>query len=89
MSVVEENNRSINLSGISRLLGTRVATMWSYHHGKAKWPADLWLLSLILTGGCKVDGKTLTITIPLDILDPAHPIGFSDQALRHKSNKDE
>lgn len=84
IKVHEDNGQLINLSKLAGLLGTRVATLWSYHHGKAKWPADLWILTMILTGGARVEGNSITIEVPDEILDPAHPIGFTDVVLRSK-----
>lgn len=83
--VLTENDSVVNLSRLSQLIGTRVATVWAYHHGKAKWPADIWLLSLILTGAAKVEGDTVTIKIGSPVLDPEHPIGFAPEVL--KSNR--
>lgn len=83
-NVISESDATVNLSQLAKLIDTRVATVWSYHHGKAKWPADVWLLTMILTGCAKIEGGTLTLSIPVDILDPNYPIGFSSNVLRPK-----
>lgn len=70
----------VNLSAIARRVGVRVATVWAYHHGKVRWPADLWLSAMLLTGAAQVSGRTLMITLPDD--DNAEALGFDADTLR-------
>jgi hypothetical protein len=69
----------VNLSAIARRVGVRVATVWAYHHGKVRWPADLWLSALLLTGVAEISGRTLTITLPED---DTEALGFDAETLR-------
>ena len=55
---------TVNLSGLSELTGVRVATLWTYHHGKARWTADLWLASLFYIGAAKIVDGQLVIDLP-------------------------
>lgn len=70
--------KTVNLSGISQLTGTRIATLWTYHHGRARWTAELWLKSLVIMGAARIENGVLMIPVPADLDAPAS----SDRALR-------
>jgi len=70
--------KTVNLSGISSLTTTRIATLWTYHHGRARWTAEIWLKSLLLLGAAKIEGGKLVIDIPEGLEIPA----ADDRALR-------
>lgn len=58
---------TVKLSGLSEAIDVRIATLWTYHHGKARWPADTLIDALISIGGASiVDGKLI---IPIPELD--------------------
>lgn len=76
--------KSVNLSKVSKILGVRVATLWTYHHGRARWTADLWLKSLILIGAAKLDNDKLVIDLTDDALKELSPIHPTPDAYRNK-----
>jgi hypothetical protein len=57
-------DRTINLSAIAKAAKLRVATIWTYHHGKARWTADVWIKALLLLGAAEVIGDNIVIKIP-------------------------
>lgn len=56
--------KNVNLSRVSEANGTRVATLWTYHHGKARWTADLWVRTLLLLGHARIENDALIIPVP-------------------------
>lgn len=70
--------KSVNLSKVSKILNVRVATLWTYHHGRARWTADLWLKALILIGGAKIQDESLIIPITNDLRDILETIPGED-----------
>lgn len=55
--------KTINLSAAAKVLNVRVATLWAYHHGVARWTADLWLRGLFLMGAAKIENDAIVIPI--------------------------
>lgn len=72
------SGKAVNLSGISQLTGTRIATLWTYHHGRARWTAELWLKSLLILGAARLEGDKLVIDVPEGLDAPL----ASDRAVR-------
>ena len=65
--------KSINLSRVSKETNVRVATLWTYHHGKARWQADLWIRGLLLLGHARVENGSLVIPLPDDFTVDVKP----------------
>lgn len=42
--------RDINLSKLARELGMRIATLWGYHTGRSRWPAETWVKAMKAVG---------------------------------------
>lgn len=79
--------KSVNLSKVSKILGVRVATLWTYHHGRARWTADLWLKSLILIGAAKLENDKLVIDLTEETLKALSPIEPTPEAYRNKFSR--
>lgn len=60
----QSEGRSVNLSAIAKACKLRVATIWTYHHAKARWTADIWLQALFLLGAAEFIGDNIVIKIP-------------------------
>jgi len=42
--------QDINLSKLARELGMRIATLWGYHTGRSRWPAETWIKAMKAVG---------------------------------------
>lgn len=62
---------SLNLSAIAAAAKLRIATIWTYHHAKARWTADTWIRALLITGGAEIMGDHIVIKIPEGLTLPA------------------
>lgn len=82
-AVSKLENKSVNLSKISKLTQVRVATLWTYHHGKARWTADLWLKVMLLTGIAQISENQLIIPLG-DLVEDFQKWQFSTDVFKPK-----
>lgn len=71
--------KTVNLSKLCNELGVRIATIWTYHHRKARWTAEHWLQSCLAVGAAHVeDGRIVIDLTPdeLELLKPKNPPSF-------------
>jgi hypothetical protein len=79
------DGRSLNLSAIASAAKLRIATIWTYHHAKARWTADTWIRAMLITGGAELMGDHLVVKLPEGLnLPAAIPNAYKN---RRKSDK--
>lgn len=77
---------TVKLSGLSEAIDVRIATLWTYHHGKARWPADTFIEALISIGGATIVDGNIIIPIPSRD-DFAHLEANRERSTRKKSRR--